>query len=105
MKETKIETLNTPKDKTTPSGYPKIAKLRPYLVSIFQQKYDYFLFYFVRFLVKKGRGHTLKTRTFLKIFNPFFKFGCFSRYHAPILEKNDFDFLVKNLILQRLTQF
>ena len=54
MKETKIETLSTPKDKTTPSGYPKIAKLRPYLVLIFQEKYDYFLSYFVRFLVKKG---------------------------------------------------
>ena len=40
--------------KTMPSGYPKIAKSRPYLVPIFQEKYDYFLSYFGCFLVKKG---------------------------------------------------
>ena len=37
-----------------PLGYPKIAKSRPYLVPIFQERYDYFLSYFGRFLLKKG---------------------------------------------------
>ena len=39
------------------------------------------------------------------ISNHFFKFGCFSRYHSHFLEKNEFDFLVQNLILNSLAQF
>ena len=62
MKEAKIEKTKYVQDKTTSSGYPKIAKSRPYLVSIFQEKCDYFLSYFGPFLVKKGRGHSLKAR-------------------------------------------
>ena len=50
----KSKKLTAGNDKTTPSGYPKIAKSRPYLVPIFQEKYDYFLSYFGCFLVKKG---------------------------------------------------
>ena len=46
--------LNIAKVKTMPLGYPKITKSRPYLVPIFQEKYDYFLSYFGRFLLKKG---------------------------------------------------
>ena len=54
----KSKKLNTLSYKTTPSGYPKIAKSRPYLVPIFQEKYYYFLSYFGCFLVKKGaRSH------------------------------------------------
>ena len=62
MKEAKIEKTKYVKEKTTSSGYPKIAKSRTYLVSIFQEKYDYFLSYFGRFFVKMGRGHTLKAQ-------------------------------------------
>ena len=50
----KSNKLNIHQDETTPSGYPKIAKSRPYVVPIFQEKYDYFLSYFGCFLVKKG---------------------------------------------------
>ena len=49
----KSKKLNILQDKTTPSGYPKIAKSRPYLAPIFHEKYDYFLSYFGPFLVKK----------------------------------------------------
>ena len=44
----------------TTSGYPNITKSRPYLFPIFQENYDYFLSYFGYFLLKRGRGHTLK---------------------------------------------
>ena len=58
MKEAEIKKQNVFsgcfQDKTTPSGYPKIARSRPYLVPIFQEKYDHFLSYFGRFLMKKG---------------------------------------------------
>ena len=37
-----------------------MAKSSPYLVPIFQEKYDYFLLHFGLFLVKKGRGQQLK---------------------------------------------
>ena len=50
----KLKKLNIPMNKTTSSGYPKIAKSRPYLVPIFQEKYNYFLSYFGCFLLKKG---------------------------------------------------
>ena len=50
----KLKKLNTCKGKTTPWGYPKITKSRPYLIPIYQEKYDYFLYYFGHFLVKKG---------------------------------------------------
>ena len=123
-----------------PWGYPKITKSRPYLIPIFQEKYDYFLYYFGHFLVKKGAwshfkgleskshlpycsvttlGHISVQRVgphhipvlsllvpkvvFFSISNHFFKFDCFYRYHAPILEKYEFDILVQNLILSRLT--
>ena len=62
MKEANIEKTKYAKEKTTSSGYPKIAKSRTYLVSIFQEKYDYILSYFGRFFVKMGRGHTLKAQ-------------------------------------------
>ena len=39
---------------------------------------------------------------FFLIFNHFFKFRCFFRYHAPTIEKNEVDFLVQNLILSRM---
>ena len=52
--------LNTCQDKSTPSGYPKIGKSRSYLVAIFQEKYDYFLSYFGRFLVKKRAWSNFK---------------------------------------------
>ena len=41
-------------------------------------------------------------RSFFKISNHFVKFGCFSRYHTLFFKKNEFDFLVQNLILHRL---
>ena len=42
------------------SGYPNITKSSPYLAPNFQENYDYFLSYFGYFLLKRGRGHTLK---------------------------------------------
>ena len=53
MKEAEIKETKCDKDKTIPLGFPKIEKSRPYLVPNFQEKYDYFLSYFGRFLVKK----------------------------------------------------
>ena len=41
-------------------------------------------------------------RSFFSISDHFFKFGCFCRYHAPTLEKNEYELLVQNLILSRL---
>ena len=58
----KSKKLNGCRDETTPSGYPEITKSRPYLVPIFQEKYDYFCPILVVFWWKKGRGHTLKAR-------------------------------------------
>ena len=140
----KSKKLNIFRGKTMPSGYPKIAKWRPYLVPIFQEKYDYFLSHFGSFLVKKGawshfKGSESKShlpycslilgqfwgmfqdkkfgsatsqfcgyrcqRSFFLILDDFFRFGCFSRYHTPNLEKSEFDFLVLNLILNSLVQF
>ena len=61
MKEAEIEKSKYLfRDKTTPSGYPNIAKSRLYLVPIFQEKYDYFLSHFDRFLVKKGAWSPFK---------------------------------------------
>ena len=61
MKEAEIEKSKYFfRDKTTPSGYPNIAKSRLYLVPIFQEKYDYFLSHFGRFLVKKGAWSPFK---------------------------------------------
>ena len=39
---------------------------------------------------------------FCKILTHFFKFGCFSRYHAQIFIKTSLDFPMQNLILNRL---
>ena len=39
---------------------------------------------------------------FTKILTGIFKFGCFSWYHAYIFEKNELDFLMQNLMLDRL---
>ena len=56
------------KDKTTPLGYPNIAISRPYLVLIFQEKYNYFLSYFGHFLVKKGTwSHVKETKSKIDI--------------------------------------
>ena len=52
----KSKKLNVLQDQTTPSGYPKITKSRPYLVPIFQEKYDYFCPILVVFWWKKGRA-------------------------------------------------
>ena len=41
---------------------------------------------------------------FFLIFNHFFKFGFFFRYHTQFFWKNEFDFLVQNL-MHRLVQF
>ena len=41
-------------------------------------------------------------RAYKKNFNWIFKFGCFSRYHAYIFEKNELDFLMLNLKLNWL---
>ena len=60
VKEAKIQKTKYFKNKTMPSSYPKIANSRPYLVPIFQEKYDYFLSYFGRFLVKKGAWSSFK---------------------------------------------
>ena len=62
MKEAGIEKSKNFVEKTTPSGYPKFAKSRPYLVPIFQKKYDYFLSRFGRFLVKKWAWSHLQAR-------------------------------------------
>ena len=56
----KSKKVNISRDKTTPSGYPNIAKSTLYLVPIFQEKYDYFLSHFGRFLVKKGAWSPFK---------------------------------------------
>ena len=53
MKQADIKKTNIFGDKIQPLGYPNIAISRPYLVSIFQEKYDYFLLYFGCFLLKK----------------------------------------------------
>ena len=54
MKEAEIKETKCDKDKTIPyQNFPKIEKSRPYLAPNFQEKYDYFLSYFGRFLVKK----------------------------------------------------
>ena len=42
---------------------------------------------------------------FFLILKHFFKCGCFSRYHTYFSEKNEFDYLVQNLILNSLAQF
>ena len=39
---------------------------------------------------------------FSKILNRIFKFGCFSKYHAQIFDKNEFDVLMQNVMLNRL---
>ena len=62
MKEAGIEKSKNFVEKTTPSGYPKFAKSRSYLVPIFQKKYDYFLSRFGRFLVKKWAWSHLQAR-------------------------------------------
>ena len=62
LKMTEIKKTKYFQDKIQPSGCPNIAKSKPYLLSILQEKYDYFLLYFGYFLPKKGSGHKLKDR-------------------------------------------
>ena len=54
MKESEIEKVNSFHEKIYPSGYPNTQKSKPYLLSIFNEKYNYFLLYLVFFLAKKG---------------------------------------------------
>ena len=57
MKDAEIEkTKYSPTDKTVPLGYPKMTNSRPYLVPIFQEKYDYrlLLSYSRQILVEKN---------------------------------------------------
>ena len=51
---------------------------------------------FSSFVAIDHKGH------FRKILTWIFKFGCFSWYHANILEKNELGFLMKNLMLNRM---
>ena len=51
---------------------------------------------FSSFAAKDHKGH------FRKILTQIFKFGYFSWYHAYSFEKNKLDFLMQNLILNRL---
>ena len=51
-KSKKVNKVYTYEDKTTLSTYLSIPKSRPYPLSIFQEKYDYFLSYFGCFLLK-----------------------------------------------------
>ena len=56
MKDAKIEkTKHSPTDKTAPLGYRKMKNSRPYLIPIFQEKYEYWLLlsYSGGFLVEK----------------------------------------------------
>ena len=54
MKEAEIEKTKCCIGQNLAIGLSKIAKSRPYLVSIFQEKYDYFFLYFGYFLPKRG---------------------------------------------------
>ena len=60
MKEAEIEKTKYFQRQNYVSGYPNIAKSTLYLVPIFQEKYDYFLSHFGRFLVKKGAWSPFK---------------------------------------------
>ena len=61
MKEAEIEKTKCCIGQNLAIGLSKIAKSRPYLVSIFQEKYDYFFLYFGYFdCQKEGHGHLLK---------------------------------------------
>ena len=46
-------------EKIYPSGYPNQAKSRPYLLSIFNEKYNYFLLYLAFFGLQMGPGSKL----------------------------------------------
>ena len=49
-----FDKINTFDEKIYPSGYPNMQKLRLYLVSILNEKYNYFLWYFALFRAKLG---------------------------------------------------
>ena len=53
--------------KVFPSGYPNILKCRPYLLSISNEKYNYFLRYLGGFLSKNGL--VVKVPFFRKVVN------------------------------------
>ena len=60
LKESGIEKkLSIIMDKIQPWGYPNISKSRPYLVSIFQEKYDCFCPILTVFILKKDRSQSL----------------------------------------------
>ena len=69
MKDAEIEkTKYSPTDKTAPSGYPKMANSRPYLVPIFQEKYDYWLLFVLFWLFfSEKKGMVTLQRVWIKI--------------------------------------
>ena len=54
-----------------------------------------------QFPIKKIEAIDLK-ENLRKMLTRIFKFGCFSRYHAYMFEENKLDFLMQNLMLNRL---
>ena len=51
---------NSSAEKLQPLSYPNMSKWSLYLISLFREKYDYFLQYLGYFYQKTGRGHTSK---------------------------------------------
>ena len=115
-----------------------MSKSRPYLLSPFQEKYDYFCSISAIFCEKNCMvicskvgmkvSHTLLHSCnfwasssekilvptlysfvainhkghFSKILSKILKFGCFSRNHAQIFDKNEFDIMMQKLMLNLL---
>ena len=84
------------------SGCSKIAKSRPYLVSIFQEKYDYFLSYFVLFLLKKGAWLKIK-RLESKSDLPYFSLTILG--HNPVQTVSSQHVLILSLLVTEVVFF
>ena len=97
-----MKKLNIFEAKTTPSGCSKIAKSRPYLVSIFQEKYDYFLSYFVLFLLKKGAWLKIK-RLESKSDLPYFSLTILG--HNPVQTVSSQHVLILSLLVTEVVFF
>ena len=106
--------------KHLPLEYPNISKSRLYLISLFREKYYYFLHYLAYFWQEHGwvTSQRVRIKIWHILFHPhdswstfqfcgyslqrIFKSGCASWYHAYIFEKNEWDILMQNLMLYRL---
>ena len=116
-------------EKLQPLDYPNTSKSKLYLRSPFPKKCDYYLQYLGYVCQETGQRHKSKGQnqnltTFCKFAKNFgsnifqfcnyrsqstfeknvywiFKFGRFSWYCTYIFEKNEFDYLMQNLMLNR----